>query len=84
VRDQIKGFIINNFMMGRNPEELTDSDSLLNKGIIDSTGVLELVGFLEESFNIQVEDAELIPENLDSVNNLVNYIEKKRVHTATA
>ncbi|HBC46061.1 MAG TPA: acyl carrier protein [candidate division Zixibacteria bacterium] len=65
-------------MMGRNPEELADSDSLLNKGIIDSTGVLELVGFLEESFNIQVEDAELVPENLDSVNNLVNYIEKKR------
>jgi len=64
--------------MGRNPEELADSDSLLNKGIIDSTGVLELVGFLEESFNIQVEDAELVPENLDSVNNLVNYIEKKR------
>jgi acyl carrier protein len=84
VREQIKGFIINNFMMGRNPEELADSDSLLNKGIIDSTGVLELVGFLEESFNIQVEDAELVPENLDSVNNLVNYIEKKRVHTATA
>jgi acyl carrier protein len=84
VREQIKGFIINNFMMGRNPEELTDSDSLLNKGIIDSTGVLELVGFLEETFNIQVEDVELIPENLDSVNNLVNYIEKKRVHTATA
>lgn len=78
MRDQIKGFIINNFMMGRNPEELADSDSLLNKGIIDSTGVLELVGFLEESFNIQVEDAELVPENLDSVNNLVNYIEKKR------
>lgn len=84
MREQIKAFIINNFMMGRNPEELTDSDSLLNKGIIDSTGVLELVGFLEESFDIQVEDAELIPENLDSVNNLVKYIDKKRVHTATA
>jgi acyl carrier protein len=80
VREEIKGFIINNFMMGRNPEELTDSDSLLNKGIIDSTGVLELVGFLEEKFNIQVEDEELIPENLDSVNNLVNYIQKKAIN----
>jgi acyl carrier protein len=78
VREEIKSFIINNFMMGRNPDELIDSDSLLNKGIIDSTGVLELVGFLEERFNVQVKDEELVPENLDSVNNLINYIQKKR------
>jgi acyl carrier protein len=78
VREEIKSFIINNFMMGRNPEELIDSDSLLNKGIIDSTGVLELVGFLEERFNLQVKDEELVPENLDSVNNLINYIQKKQ------
>ncbi len=78
MREEIKSFIINNFMMGRNPEELVDSDSLLNKGIIDSTGVLELVGFLEERFNLQVKDEELVPENLDSVNNLINYIQKKQ------
>ncbi len=61
-----------------NPEELTDSDSLLDKGIIDSTGVLELVGFLEENYHIQIEDEELVPENLDSINNLVKFIQKKQ------
>lgn len=65
-------------MMGRDPSELKDSDSLLDKGIIDSTGVLELVGHIEESHKIQVEDEELVPENLDSVNNLIKYIERKQ------
>ena len=65
-------------MMGRKPEDLDDTGSLLDLGIIDSTGVLELVGFLEENYEIQVEDEELVPDNLDSVNNLVKYVEGKR------
>jgi acyl carrier protein len=65
-------------MMGRDESELKDGDSLLDKGIIDSTGVLELVGFLEETYEIQVEDEELVPENLDSIENLVKYIENKK------
>jgi acyl carrier protein len=77
VRNIIKNFIVDNFMMGRNPGDLADSDSLLDKGIIDSTGVLELVGFIEENFKVQVKDEELVPENLDSVDNLVSYIESK-------
>jgi acyl carrier protein len=64
-------------MMGMEENELQDSDSLLDKGIIDSTGVLELVGFIEEHYRITIEDEELVPDNLDSVNNLVKYIEKK-------
>ncbi len=78
LRTEIRDFIVDNFMMGMNPEELSDSDSLLDKGIIDSTGVLELVGFLEENYQIQIEDEELVPENLDSVNNLANFIQKKQ------
>ena len=78
IRSDIRGFILDNFMMGRDPQELTDSGSLLELGIIDSTGVLELVGFMEEKFDLQVEDEDLVPENLDSVNNLVKYIEHKR------
>jgi acyl carrier protein len=65
-------------MMGRTPQELTDSGSLLEMGIIDSTAVLELVGFLEEKFGFQVEDAELVPENLDSIDNLVKYVTSKQ------
>ena len=77
IRNEIRNFILDNFMMGRNVEELGDSDSLLNKGILDSTGVLELVGFLEEKYLIKVEDEELIPQNLDSVDNLVKFVQSK-------
>lgn len=79
LRNDIRNFILENFMMGMDEEELNDSDSLLGKGIIDSTGVLELVGFIEENYQFSIEDDELVPDNLDSVNNLVNYIEKKTV-----
>lgn len=65
-------------MMGRDPGELADDGSLLDLGIIDSTGVLELVGFLEETYGISVEDEELVPDNLDTVNNLVAFVERKR------
>jgi len=65
-------------MMGMEESDLNDSDSLLDKGIIDSTGVLELVGFLEEHYEFTIEDDELVPENLDSVNNLIKFIEKKK------
>lgn len=78
IKGEIKTFILDNFMMGRKAEELTDSDSLLDKGIIDSTGVLELVGFLEQQYEIEILDEELIPDNLDSIDNLVTYIERKQ------
>jgi acyl carrier protein len=74
IRTEIRKFVLDNFMMGRNSQELTDSGSLLELGIIDSTGVLELVGFLEEKYGLQVEDSELVPENLDSIDNLVKYV----------
>jgi acyl carrier protein len=65
-------------MMGRDPGELKDSNSLLEMNIIDSTGVLELVGFIEETFEITIEDDELIPENLDSLDKIENYIKRKQ------
>ena len=77
MREKIRKFISENFLFGKEPEGLTDDDSFLEKGIIDSTGVLELVAFIEETFGVKVADDELIPENLDSVNNLVNFVEKK-------
>ena len=77
IRNELRLFIKDNFMIGRNPEELTDNGSLLELGIIDSTGVLELVGFLEERYGIQVEDNELIPDNLDSLENLERYVSRK-------
>jgi acyl carrier protein len=75
-KKQIREFIIENFLFG-NANGLKDETSFLEEGIIDSTGVLELVTFLEENFDIQVADEELIPENLDSINNVTNYLERK-------
>lgn len=77
LKSEIRNFILENFMMGMEENELNDADSLLDKGIIDSTGVLELVGFIEENYQISIEDEELVPDNLDSVNNLIKFIEKK-------
>jgi acyl carrier protein len=78
LREQIRNFILENFML-ENPDDLVDDESMLEKGIIDSTGVLELVAFIESTYEIKVEDEELIPENLDSIKNIVNFLEKKLV-----
>ncbi|PXF57370.1 MAG: hypothetical protein C4B58_10275 [Deltaproteobacteria bacterium] len=60
VHDEIRQFIIDNFLMGQDSDSLKDDSSFLEEGVIDSTGVLELVGFLEENYEIKVEDEELI------------------------
>jgi acyl carrier protein len=72
----VRDFIIQNFLFGKS-EGLTDSQSFLDTGIIDSTGILELVAFLEKHYGIKVEDAELVPENLDSINNISKLLEAK-------
>ncbi len=76
LKEKIRGFIVENFLFG-NDDGLTDNSSFLEEGIIDSTGILELVSFLEEEFGITVDDEDLIPENLDSVNNVTNYLDRK-------
>jgi len=82
VKEKLKKFIINNFLLGDYSKTFNDDDSFLEKGIIDSTGVLELVNFIEETYNIRVEDEELIPDNLDSLNKIVSYVEKKSGHVS--
>ncbi len=75
-KEKIKGFVVENFLFG-NEEGLQDDTSFLEEGIIDSTGILELVSFLEEEFGVTVEDEELVPENLDSIDNVAAYLESK-------
>lgn len=75
---QIKDFIVENFLFGSSDTSLEDDDSFLESGIIDSTGILEVVSFVEDEFGIEVRDEELIPDNFDSVNKLVEYVEKKK------
>jgi acyl carrier protein len=83
IRKQIKKFIIDNFMFG-NSNGIKDDTSFLTEGIIDSTGVLEMVSFIEETFAVKVDDEELIPENLDSVDNMVGYLQRKGVQSVKA
>ena len=75
-KKKIREFIVENFLFGSD-DGLEDETSFLEGGIIDSTGILELVAYLEEEFGISVEDEELIPENLDSINNVVAYLQRK-------
>jgi len=75
-KGKIKTFIVENFLFG-SEDGLKDETSFLEEGIIDSTGILELVTFLEEEFSIAVEDEELVPENLDSINNVTAFLERK-------
>jgi acyl carrier protein len=75
-REAIRKFIIENFIV-EEAENLAEEDSLLERGIIDSTGVLELVAFIEEKYSITVEDEELIPENLDTIRNIAEFIKRK-------
>ena len=76
-KNTIKQFIIDNFLFG-DDEGLVDDVSFLEEGIIDSTGMLELITFLEEDFSIEIDDEEMIPENLDSINNLLAFLNKKK------
>lgn len=72
----VKEFIIENFLFGEEEQLKPDTD-FFDKGIIDSTGVIELVSFIEETFNISVDDDELIPQNLSSLNNIDVFLQKK-------
>ena len=76
IREAIRNFIFENFILDAE-DNLKDDDSLLEKGVIDSTGVLELVAFIEEKYNFTVEDEELVPENLDSIRNIAEFILRK-------
>jgi acyl carrier protein len=75
-KEKVRAYIIENFLFGET-NGFKDNTSFLEEGIIDSTGVLEMVNFLEEEFPITVEDEELIPENLDSINNIEAYLQQK-------
>ena len=79
IENKVREFISNNFLLHDDNIELNPQASLLEEGIIDSTGVLELVSFIETEFNIQIGEDEIIPENLDSIENVVNFIRRKKI-----
>lgn len=77
LRDQIRNFIVENFLFGDEAPLTSDEQSLLDTGIIDSVGVMELVSYLESDHGLQIQDEDLVPENLDSVANLESFIRRK-------
>jgi acyl carrier protein len=81
MQNKVRNFIVENFLFG-DDQGLDDDTSFLENGIIDSTGILELVLFLDEEFSIEIADEELIPENLDSINRIVSFLNWKTVDKA--
>ena len=77
-REKLRQYIIENFLFGNENASLDDGESFLESGIIDSTGILEVVGFLEDEFGFEVTDEDLVPDNFDSIDKLIAYIEKKQ------
>jgi acyl carrier protein len=78
IETELRKYILDKLLFGRTETELSGDASFLESGIIDSTGVLELVSFLEEQFHVKVEDEDLIPANLDSINAITRFVESKR------
>lgn len=77
VRSEIRKFIVDSYLLGDESIKFTDSDSFMRRGIIDSMGILELTAFLEQQYSISVADSEMLPTNLDSVENLIGFIKSK-------
>ncbi len=85
IKQSVREFIETSFLFREGRDGLGDDQSLLAEGLIDSTGILELVSYLESEFGIVVEDQEIVPENLDSVGQIVSYVESKlAAHADTA
>ncbi len=76
--EKIRGFILENYLFTDDQSELNNDDSFLDQGILDSTGILEIIFFIEDEFGIKIKDDEMVPENLDSVNRIVAFIERKQ------
>jgi len=79
VKETVMNFIRENFIMGRSDVVLDEEVSLIDSGVMDSTGVLELVEFLESQYSIKIEDEELVPENLETIENIIGFLKTKGV-----
>lgn len=82
IEAEVRQYILDNFLFGRTEVEVSSDASFLELGIIDSTGVLELVTFLEDKYHIKIEDEELVPANLDSLKGITRFVEAKCAATA--
>lgn len=79
IKTKVRAYIVDNFIMGSNADRLKDADSFMETHVVDSTGFLEIVTYLEETFGFSVADEEMVPENLDSLDNIEAYVRRKLV-----
>jgi len=84
IKDSVRAFVIENFLFGDATHELAETDSLIENGIIDSTGVLELVAFMEDCYGITVADVDIVPANLDSLARITAFVTLKTTALVTA
>ncbi|SYZ73071.1 conserved hypothetical protein [Candidatus Zixiibacteriota bacterium] len=77
IKTKVRGFITDTFLIGNDKAKLGDADSFMQLGIIDSTGVLELASYIESEFGLTILDNEMVPENLDSIENIAKYVHRK-------
>ena len=77
IRERLRAFILEVFYLS-DPDELTDDVSLISSGIVDSTGMLEVIVFIESEFGIEVHDREVLPSNLESIDKIADFVERKR------
>ena len=77
IQEAVRGYLLENHLFTSDQSQLGNDASLLEKGIIDSTGILEIILFLETEFGVSVQDSELLPENFDSVNNIVRFVQRR-------
>lgn len=78
VRADLRRYVLENHLFTDDDAALKDGDSFLETGVLDSTGIMELILFIEETFQLKVTDDEMVPENLDSIDSLVAYVERKQ------
>jgi len=74
IKNDIRAFIVENFLFGDASQAPADADSLIENDVVDSTGILELVAFIEERFGIMMADADIVPANLDSLDRITAYV----------
>jgi acyl carrier protein len=77
IKAQVRQYVAANFMMGANVAELRDDDSFMGQNVIDSAGILELIAYLEQTYGIKVLEDDMIPDNLDSLNGVGRYLQRK-------
>jgi len=79
IKTKVREFLVGNFFLNTRSISVEDDTSLMEKGIVDSTGILEVVNYLQSDFGIEISDDEILPENLDTLNNVAEFIQRKIV-----